>query len=377
MPHALSRPAADAAAAWSLLAVLVLVLLLLPAGARAATLTPTTTADQYDLVADAECSLREAVESANLNADFGGCVAAGAYGDDVIELAAGTYSLTLGPTESPVGIDNSVGDLDVEPGDVERLDFLGEGAAVTTIERASAEEFRVLDVIFPSRVRLADLTVRNGLVADDFGGGIYSEGFELTLERVVVRDNGVVGGGFAVGGGIFVESEVLSLVDSEVVDNRVDPGEAFFPFSVAGGGIFAFVGQEPLACECGLLAEAAVPPTASSLNIEGSTISGNQAVGNPGGDVALGGGAFLVDFSQLSNPALVGPQRIVNSTFSGNSADGGGGLVIDVVPLFDGERLLRLSGLTDEVGWRERFARERPERRSRSERAQQVEGGER
>ena len=40
------------------------VLLTVAGGAGAATLTPTTTTDQFDLVADAECSLREAVESA-------------------------------------------------------------------------------------------------------------------------------------------------------------------------------------------------------------------------------------------------------------------------------------------------------------------------
>jgi|GEM_PF-6137386 len=348
----------------SVLALLTLLALatLLPAGAGAATLTPTTTDDQFDVTPDAECSLREAVESANLNADFGGCVGVGVYGDDVIELAAGTYGLDLGPTEPPFGIDNSVGDLDVEPGDGERLDVLGSGSAGTIIERASDEEFRVLDVIFPALVRLADLTVRNGLVAEDSGGGIYAEGYELTLERVVVRDNAVVGGGFAVGGGIFSDSEVLNLIDTQVVANRVEPSEGFFLFDVVGGGIFAFVGFGPEACEC-----AALPPAVGSLLVEGTTVSGNQALGHPDGDVALGGGAYFVDFSQVSDPDLVGPQRIVNSTFSGNAAEAGGGLVIDLIPPGEGEGPPRLSASPERAPWRDRMGR-----RARAERAEGV-----
>jgi len=49
--------------------------------ARAATITVTTTADEYG--AGAGCSLREAIRAANSNAAFGGC-SAGAAGADTI-----------------------------------------------------------------------------------------------------------------------------------------------------------------------------------------------------------------------------------------------------------------------------------------------------
>jgi CSLREA domain-containing protein len=307
-------------------------------GAHAATLTPTTTTDQFDLVADAECSLREAVESANLNADFGGCVAAGVYGDDVIELAAATYVLDVGPAEPSFGFDNSVGDLDVTPEGVERLDVLGQGAAVTVVERAAmADASRILDIDFLALVRLADLTVRNGL-DDELGGGIYAGGFELTLERAVVRDNTVSGVEVAFGGGIFAETEVLVLVDSEVVDNRVelDDPEAFCFLGLAGGGIFALAG---LAAEVpgivgattvgGAARAAATVPEESVLLVERTTIAGNQATSPSADCLGVGGGAYFVDLSAELAPGLVGSQRIVNSTFSGNSSDAGGGLVIE------------------------------------------------
>jgi CSLREA domain-containing protein len=138
MPMRRSMPGAGVlAVVTSLLAA---TLLAAAGGAAAATLTPTTTADQFDLVADAECSLREAVESANLNADFGGCVAAGVYGDDVIELAVATYVLDVGPAESSFDFDNSVGDLDVVPDGVERLDVLGQQSVleIPTLGEAGA-----------------------------------------------------------------------------------------------------------------------------------------------------------------------------------------------------------------------------------------------
>jgi len=320
-----------------LASVTIVACLALSGAATAATLTPTTTADQFDLVADAECSLREAVESANLNADFGGCVAAGVYGDDVIELAAATYVLDVGPAEPSFGFDNSVGDLDVTPEGVERLDVLGQGATVTVVERAAmADPSRIFDIDFLALVRLADLTIRNGL-DDELGGGIYAGGFELTLERVVVRDNTVSGVEGALGGGIFAETEVLVLVDSQVVDNRVeiDDPEIFCFLGVGGGGIFGIVGLAPEVpgitigpAAGGAVSSPATVPEESGLLVERTTVSGNQATTPSADCLGVGGGAYLVDLSAFA-PELVGSQRIVNSTFSGNNSGAGGGLVIE------------------------------------------------
>ena len=44
------------------------------APAAHATVTVSTTADEYDLVPNSECALREAIKSQNDNVNFGGCV---------------------------------------------------------------------------------------------------------------------------------------------------------------------------------------------------------------------------------------------------------------------------------------------------------------
>lgn len=294
-----------------------LVLLTVPAGA--AVLTVDTTVDEFDAPPNATCSLREAVESANLDADFGGCVGDGVYGDDTILLPAGTYGLTRVPAEGFLDLDNSVGDLDVLSGlaplrsspDAQRLDrgivadesleILGEGAGSTIIERSSAETFGVLQSDFFVALRLVDLTVRGG--EQVAGSGIFAD-FDLALERVVVRDN-VARAEDAGGGGLVVFAS-LTMIDTLVTNNRVfleDPCHSGPP--TTGGGVFAFGIGEVL--------------------IERSTISNNVVTGDPGCEGFGGGLSLLAGFF---------PARIVNSTVSGNSSIFVGGVDLLVEGLF-------------------------------------------
>ena len=83
--------------------------------ANAATITVTTALDEFDLSPNATCSLREAIESANRNSDFGGCIGIGAYGADTIVFTPTISVITLTIT-LPVGINNDNNaylDLDV------------------------------------------------------------------------------------------------------------------------------------------------------------------------------------------------------------------------------------------------------------------------
>jgi CSLREA domain-containing protein len=190
-------------------------------GAHAATLTPDTTADEFDPVADGDCSLREAVESANRDADFGGCLGVGAYGDDVIVLAAAVYTLDRPPgSELELGYDNAGGDLDLpDLGAFTRTEIHGAGMDATIVERAdTAEAFRIFQVGRPHAARFVDLTICNGRGVA--GGGIWAEAYELELERVAVRDN-AVGGRDTVGGGVATLASRLRIVDSLFADNRL------------------------------------------------------------------------------------------------------------------------------------------------------------
>jgi CSLREA domain-containing protein len=117
--------------------------LLLAAPAGAATIGVNTTVDQID-ANDGQCSLREAVESANGNAISGGATGecpAGDPGQDTLALGTGTF--VLDKDDAIPG--NSSDDLAV----LESLTIQGQGADATTI-----------DVNLPDRAILVDRLCR-------------------------------------------------------------------------------------------------------------------------------------------------------------------------------------------------------------------------
>ncbi|HET7483692.1 MAG TPA: choice-of-anchor Q domain-containing protein, partial [Actinomycetota bacterium] len=267
--------------------------------ARASTtLTVTTTTDE--LTADGDCSLREAIQSANTDTDVDDC-STGGFGTSltgpyliVFNTTTGIYRLTMH------GIDdsNSAGDLDanaditVTGGGVGRTIIDGDGTPGTCATTVATD--RVFDV--GGSLRLERLTVRHGAVVDNTaipseqGGGIRNSG-DLSLDNVAVTDNVVCDthGDSAMGGGIS-NGGSLDLFESTVDRNRVD---ALNGGGAYGGGIESAFG--------------------GTLHVEASTISNNTAAGlNPSG------GGLHVKGS--------GGGDIVNSTISGNHATTGGGL---------------------------------------------------
>jgi CSLREA domain-containing protein len=128
--------------------------------ANAATITVTTDLDEFN--SSPPCSLREAIESANRNSDFGGCIGIGAYGADTIVFTPTISVITLTIT-SPVGINNDNNaylDLDVvvdqDPGDttVFTLTIQGSSDAPVKVTRDfnSAPQFsdRIFDILTPT-----------------------------------------------------------------------------------------------------------------------------------------------------------------------------------------------------------------------------------
>src|SRR3954451_7760438 len=127
-------------------------------GAGAATIGVTTQADA--LAADGQCSLREAVFSANADAapftSAGEC--ADGSGADTIVLPAGTYTRALS------GADEYGGDLDVES----QITISGAGAASTTID--AVQNDRVIDVFPAADLTLERVTISGGRTANGAGG---------------------------------------------------------------------------------------------------------------------------------------------------------------------------------------------------------------
>ena len=105
-----------------------------PSGAQAATIRVTTGSD--GVVNDGQCTLREAVSSANSDTAVGGCVA-GSGADEVVIPA---FKVTL--SANPAASDTiATGDLDLSG----VVTVRGAGAVRTTIDGARKD--RVFDVV--------------------------------------------------------------------------------------------------------------------------------------------------------------------------------------------------------------------------------------
>jgi CSLREA domain-containing protein len=238
----------------------------------ATTITVNTTSDE--LAADGNCSLREAISAANTDAAVDGCPAGS--GADTIVVPAGSYALSIAGAGEDA---NASGDLDI----TSDLTISGAGQAATIIDAASVD--RVFDVD-PSLegvvVQITGVTSQHGLASGDlaaFGGGIRNAG-TLTLNESTVRSS--TGIPLDVFGGGIANLGTLTLNDSTVSKNGSQVQ------GVLGGGIGNFVG--------------------ATATLNRSTVSGNSTG-------SFGGG--------IRNLGLL---TIANSTVSGNTAFGGGGI---------------------------------------------------
>jgi CSLREA domain-containing protein len=214
-----------------------------PAGAPLTGILVNTTSDELDN--DGNCSLREAIQAANLDLAVDACPAG--QGHDTIILPAGLYILTRAGGDED---DNATGDLDVKSD----LAIAGGGAGITVIDGNALD--RVLEVHAGATAYLAGQTVRNGKTPDGKddpsvggnsagGGGIAIHGSLIVTDCAVSQnatgDGGNYtgyteglgwGGNAGVGGGILNDGN-LTLVNSIVNGNR------------AGNGGIGGYGQDP------------------------------------------------------------------------------------------------------------------------------------
>jgi len=264
-----------------LLGIAALLLMVTPAGA--ATITPNTTADQFNSD-PGHCSLREAVQAANTEAAFGGCPAG--TGNDVIKLGAGVYALTIPGNDGT----NAAGDLDLN--DIDSLGISHTGAAAATIDGGGLD--RVIQVLDPDMfndppisgpVTISGLTVRGGS-ATSTGGGIQNQGGGLlTLSNMALIGNSTTSSG----GGVhnFSDSD-LTLVNVTVSGNSAASN---------GGGVSATDGNIAL----------------TNVTITGNTADSDAAGGGNGGGLRESAAAVTVRNSVVSgNRDLSGDERTRN-----------------------------------------------------------------
>lgn len=312
--------------------------------ARAAVIMPTVFTD--DLTVNGNCTLREAVRAANLDTAVDACTAGS--GADVIQLAAGTYTLSLVGSGEEL---SATGDLDVRA----NLTVTGRGPTSTIIDGAWAgTPDRIFDVLVAgTQLQASGLTVQDGnagaddgggfqansgttlavsdarLIANraEFGAGVVNYG-SLTLARVFITNNSA--NGCCAG----VDNEnVATLTDVAAVGNTVTNG--------ADGGIFMDQG--------------------SLTNVS----SHNNTVMSNGGGISIGGATTLTNVTISGNTAgnragglyvVGGPLVANNLTVNGNTADSdadgtgdGGGLYVSTTSPMTMRNSI-LAGNTDRGG---------------------------
>jgi hypothetical protein len=237
----------------------------------AGTIDVNATADAFG---GGTCSLRNAIESANTDTNFGGCTRTGTP-PYTINVPAGTYILTIAGQNEDV---NATGDLDIRAA----MDIVGAGSGTTLLQGTPSVPIplpvdRILHIVNPVTVNFSGVTLRYGLTeVDGNGGGISnSGGGSLHLTNSLIAANGAQGVCPGQGGGGLynVVTGTLTLSNTNVISNGAIIG------SGNGGGIL----------------------NAGTLQITGGSIAENRANRAGGGVENNGGTATFTNLAMTSN----------------------------------------------------------------------------
>lgn len=249
--------------------------------AQAATFTVTKiTDDAPDGNCDADCSLREAVIAANA-----------AAGDDIIDIPAGVYILTIpGAAENA----SATGDLDI----TDNVTITGSGSLTTVIEGNGGVTLDRVFEIDPTNTTasatISGVTIQGGVASGNGGGILVSRRGFIRLVDSLVFGNEASGRG----GGIDVEDDgTEGVIENCTISKNETTGSN-------GGGIAKYYG---------------------SLTVKNSLVSENIANGSGGGIYLDDGGIEITDTRVIDNTAGTDGGGISNNygalTLSGSAGN--------------------------------------------------------
>lgn len=281
--------------------------------AAAGLITVTTTLDEFDAAPNGQCSLREAIQTLNTGAAFGGCPA-GLAGDTILLADGATYALTRAGADEDA---NATGDLDVLVS--LRLQPVSGRAALS----AAGLGDRVLETQ-AGVITLQDLTLTGGDVTGlvtPYGGGLRNTA-TVTLTRVDLTHNRAL-----MGGGVFNESGApgLTVELGLIAQNTAQ---------MDGGGIYnraalLLTNSSVISNSASNLAGGLYNEAVAAVVLRNTTVSSNTVtVGDGGGlyNVGTGQGMTLNNVTVTGNYANNnagglhngGPLKIANSVLAGN-----------------------------------------------------------
>ena len=248
--------------------------------------------------ADSVCTLRAAIQEANA-----------LIGDDIINLPAGTFTLTRAGSGEDA---SATGDLDI----TSNLSLSGSGEA-TVIDANWAD--RGLHVVGAYAVNLSGVTITHG---NGNGGGIRNDGGTLAITNSVILDNNAASSA----GGI-LNSGALTITHSTVSDNNA---------GADAGGILnsgTLVLADSLVSNNNAGADAGGILNSGTLTLANSAFSTNNAGADGGGILNLGtlvvtNGFFLDNNTRLGGGGIFssGVLTVSRGAFSLNNAGSGGGV---------------------------------------------------
>jgi hypothetical protein len=284
--------------------------------AEAATFTVNSTGDAgSNLICDATCTLRDALDDADSTANTGGA-------NDVITFASNvTGSITLGSDLPTIN---------------EGVDINGPGAGVLTVDGDANQIFAIDINLGYYEVSISDLTLTDG---NYFAGAAI-----LNLNGgVFLRDSVLTGNSASLGGAIYNASNVY-IHDSTITNNDA---------SVHGGGIFNLVGfagvydstiSSNYALDSSSGVGGGIANRYGQVIMDASTVSGNGAYAGGGGVHSYSSfdtASFAAGYSTFANNFTYGYGGAIDatgydgfvqfraSTLSGNSAGLAGGAARD------------------------------------------------
>jgi CSLREA domain-containing protein len=232
--------------------------LLFAGAASAATITVNSGIDGAINV-DSTCTLREAIQSTNTDADAGGCTHSGSYGSniaDTINLPSsnGIYGVADIDTPNSGEDANQKGDFDIVAG--AGLTVQGDGikTALTGTEiDASGGSFDRIFHILPTStgpVTISGMTLNGGRAdhnAGEKGGAILNEGGNLTVTGVALTANsaGSGGAGIETNGSSTTQITDTSITGgNQCCDTTAESGGGGIGVSSGGGGSLSITNSE-------------------------------------------------------------------------------------------------------------------------------------